>query len=81
LVNYGGQIIAYSTLQAVNAEQNHLYQQDAYTMAKQGVEELQGVDRDEELSKLMVLQSAYAANARIVNAVDDMLKTLIAMAR
>jgi flagellar hook-associated protein 1 len=36
-----------------------------------------GVDTDAELQKLMLVEAAYAANARLLQAADDMLATLL----
>ena len=36
-----------------------------------------GVNIDQELSDLLVLQNAYAANARVLAAVDELIKTLL----
>ena len=38
-----------------------------------------GVDVDEEMARLMELQNAYAANARVVSIVQDLLDTLMAI--
>lgn len=35
------------------------------------------VDTDAELQKLLVVERSYAANARVLNAIDEMLKTLV----
>ncbi|TVP72712.1 MAG: flagellar hook-associated protein FlgK [Rhodobacteraceae bacterium] len=37
----------------------------------------QGVDTDAELSKLLVLEQAYAANARVLSTIDAMMRTLM----
>lgn len=36
-----------------------------------------GVNLDEELSQLIVIQTAYAASAKTISAIDDMFKTLL----
>lgn len=36
-----------------------------------------GIDTDEELQKLLVIEQAYAANARVIQTVDEMLDTLL----
>lgn len=41
------------------------------------VELAQGVDTDAELQSLMIVEQAYAANARMIEAVDEMMKTLL----
>lgn len=37
----------------------------------------QGVDTDAELQNLMIIEQAYAANARMIEAVDEMMNTLL----
>jgi flagellar hook-associated protein 1 len=37
----------------------------------------QGVDTDAELQNLMVLEQAYAANARVIEAVDEMMQSIL----
>lgn len=39
----------------------------------------QGVDTDAELQTLMLVEQAYAANARIIQVVDEMMQTLLRM--
>ncbi|BCJ91631.1 flagellar hook-associated protein FlgK [Terrihabitans soli] len=41
--------------------------------------EKSGVDVDEEMAKLLQLQSAYAANARVISTVKEMIDILLAM--
>lgn len=36
-----------------------------------------GVDTDQEMQRLLLVEQAYAANARVISTVDDMLKTLM----
>lgn len=40
-------------------------------------EQAQGVDTDTELQSLMMIERIYAANAKMIEAVDDMLQTLL----
>jgi flagellar hook-associated protein 1 FlgK len=42
-------------------------------------QEKSGVDVDEEMTKLLQLQSAYAANARVISTVKEMIDILLAM--
>ena len=37
----------------------------------------EGVDSDQELQKLLLVEQAFAANARMVQAVDEMMQTLL----
>ncbi len=36
-----------------------------------------GVDSDAEIARLMVIEQAYAANARVIEAVDEMMQTML----
>lgn len=38
-----------------------------------------GVDSDQEMQKLLLIEKTYAANAKVIEAVDDMLNTLLRM--
>lgn len=53
----------------------------SYTAAKwetlRGLELEGGVDTDAELQKLLVIETAYAANARVIQTVDEMLDLLL----
>lgn len=37
----------------------------------------QGVDTDEELQRMIIVEQAYAANARLIQTVDDMMQSLL----
>ena len=41
------------------------------------IELAQGVDTDAELQALLLIEQAYAANARVIETVDDMMQTLL----
>ena len=36
-----------------------------------------GVDTDDEIAQLLVVEQAYAANARVIEAVDEMMQTML----
>ncbi|TCL01428.1 flagellar hook-associated protein 1 FlgK [Shimia isoporae] len=42
-----------------------------------GMELAQGVDTDVEMQNLMLIEQAYSANAKIIQAVDDMMNTIL----
>jgi len=46
---------------------------------QQRFDESAGVNIDEEMANLLSLQNSYAANARVLSAVKDMLDTLMKM--
>jgi len=39
----------------------------------------QGVDTDDEMQKLLIIERAYAANARVIRAADEMIQTILAI--
>ncbi len=41
------------------------------------IEARQGVDTDQEMQRLMQIEQAYAANARIISVVDELMETLL----
>lgn len=45
----------------------------------QGLELQNGVDTDHEMQELLLIEQAYAANARVVQAVDDMIEQLLGL--
>ena len=47
---------------------------EAVEGVRQGIE---GVNIDEELQQLMVIEQSYAANAQMMKAIDEMMKTLL----
>lgn len=46
------------------------------TLAENEINET-GVDSDEELANLMVLEDAYAANARVLNVIDELMQRIL----
>lgn len=54
-------------------------QQIVVTSLEDRVSEVSGVDVDAEMAKLLQLQSAYAANARVISTVKEMLDMLMRM--
>ena len=45
--------------------------------AFQDVELSSGVDTDQEMQKLLLIERNYAANAKVIQAVDEMLESLL----
>lgn len=54
-------------------------QEVVVTSLQDRFQETSGVDVDEEMAKLLQLQSAYAANARVITTVKEMIDVLLAM--
>lgn len=73
--------LASDFLSEVGTERHAAEGQVAYAAAKwEALRTLElegGVDTDTELQKLLVIENAYAANARVIQTVDEMLETLL----
>ena len=51
----------------------------AHLQSLRQMEFSKGVDTDAEMQKLMQIEQAYAANARVISTADEMIQTLLAM--
>jgi flagellar hook-associated protein 1 FlgK len=51
----------------------------ARASALQGLERAGGVDTDQELQSLLLIEQAYAANAKVIQTADDMLQVLLGL--
>ncbi|HHB80831.1 MAG TPA: flagellar hook-associated protein FlgK, partial [Aliiroseovarius sp.] len=73
--------LAADFLSIVSADRNAAENRQSFAVAKQDsltVMELEnGVDTDHELQKLMLIEQAYTANAKVMTTVGDMLDTLM----
>jgi flagellar hook-associated protein 1 FlgK len=58
-----------------NAEQDLTFTSTRFTELTQ-LSLSEGVDTDKELQNLLILEQAYAANARVIQAADEMIETL-----
>lgn len=65
------------------AAQDRVTVEDQLTFAQsrattlQEQEQVHGVDTDQELQNLLLIEQSYAANARVIQTIDDMLATLM----
>lgn len=71
-----GDLISSVATSRLSSESNTSFAQGK-TDALRMLELEEGVDTDAELQKLLLIEQAYGANARVVQMVDDMIKTLI----
>ncbi|MEO1109474.1 MAG: flagellar hook-associated protein FlgK [Pseudomonadota bacterium] len=62
--------------QAHRAEQRKTFATGAQQQMAQ-IEAEQGVDTDQELQRLMQIEQAYSANARVMTVVDELMETLL----
>lgn len=75
--SYLQRVVNSQTGQAAEAQRTH----DARTIVKDALESRMtvdsGVNLDHELAQLLVLQNSFAANARVLQAVDEMIDVLL----
>ena len=76
---YARQLISFQSQQAATAETRHEGQEIVMNNVMARFEESSSVDVDEELARLLELQTAYSANARVMTAVKDMMDALMRM--
>lgn len=74
--DHAGSLAALFAAPNVTASNNQSYH-DFRHAALQEAALAEGVDSDAELQRLMLVEQAYAANARIIETVDQMLQTLM----
>ncbi len=79
LTMYLGQVMTQQGLNAANASALQEGQQVVVNSLQQRMDTTSGVDIDTEMAHLLVLQNAYAANARVFSTVQQMFQSLMDM--
>lgn len=69
-------IVSITARDRVEAEDLAAFAQSRATTLEEQVQ-ARGVDTDQELQNLLLIEQTYAANARVIQAIDDMLTTLM----
>ena len=77
IADFARQVISDQTGKAASASQANQSQNIVVASLEQQLQSSTGVEIDEELTKLISLQNSYAANARILQAVDEMMQQLM----
>jgi flagellar hook-associated protein 1 FlgK len=76
-VNYSGSIIADVAVHANSAQSDADTATASFTYIRESMENLMGVNIDEETASLTVLQTSYQANAQLMATVKQLFETLI----
>jgi flagellar hook-associated protein 1 FlgK len=71
------QTMDYTGNVAADAQSNDETQQTAVQALNQRLDSEYGVNVDEEMARLLELQNAYSANARVISAVQDLMAKLL----
>ncbi|SFT57143.1 flagellar hook-associated protein FlgK [Sedimentitalea nanhaiensis] len=74
----GSSLLSRVAQNGANAEQRLGFASATQTELSR-IELTQGVDTDAELQTLMLVEQAYAANARMIQAVDEMMETILGL--
>lgn len=76
LSELAGDLMAQHSGQRLFTEEANVSAQTRRNELKQ-VELADGVDTDQEMQKLLLIEQAYAANARVISTVDQMMRTIL----
>jgi len=63
--------------QAVRAEDTTAYNAGQFDILRESELSITGVDTDYEMQQLVMIEQAYAANARVISTADQLMKTLL----
>lgn len=74
--DYARDVVSTQTGRSASVQSQRAAQEALTRTLEERVEQKSGVDVDAELSRLVVLQTTYAANARIISVVQDLLTLL-----
>lgn len=73
-----GELLSAVSSNRVSAEGEASYSQARYTALKE-MEQAEGVDTDRELQSLLAIEQSYAANAKVIQSVDEMMKLILGL--
>lgn len=77
LARLGAEIISAQSSERTRAEKNYQAAASAAEVVRSARQNVEGVNIDEEMQKLIVIEQSYAANAKMLSAVADMFDTLL----
>lgn len=77
LADYANSMVAYWAGQKSSADTAHSNQSVVQANLQSSMASISSVSTDQELAKLIQLQSTYAANAQVLSTLRDMLNTLV----
>ena len=76
LGGYGASILSLNAVQAANVESTQQFKSSIVTQLQNKLSSQSGVNIDEELAHMIVLQNAYAASARVITTASHMFDVL-----
>jgi flagellar hook-associated protein 1 FlgK len=81
LADYGAQILALNASQARNVSDLRSSREFLVENLSNTVASVSGVNLDEEMANLVILQNAYAASARVIDVTSQMFEALAQIIR
>lgn len=81
LEEFAGEFISYQANQAADYQSQFNFQNQVRSLLEERLRDESGVNLDEELANLIQLESAFAASARVLSAVQQALDELLASVR
>ncbi|MEM7169531.1 MAG: flagellar hook-associated protein FlgK [Pseudomonadota bacterium] len=79
LAGYAGTILSFNAANAAEAENALEFQDFSLEVLRNKVQSQSGVNLDEELSNMVILQNAYNASARVIQTANELLDTLLSL--
>lgn len=78
---FARRLVSFQSAQAANAERDASAQQVVSSSLQDRFDAQTGVNIDDEMSNLLLLQNAYSANARVISTIQDLFNVLMSIGR
>lgn len=78
---FARRLVSFQSSQAANAERDASAQQVVSSSLQDRFDAQTGVNIDDEMSNLLLLQNAYSANARVISTIQDLFNVLMSIGR
>jgi flagellar hook-associated protein 1 FlgK len=78
---FARRLVSFQSAQAANAERDAAAQQVVSSSLQDRFDAQTGVNIDDEMSNLLLLQNAYSANARVISTIQDLFNVLMSIGR
>lgn len=78
LINFGAEMVTAQASERIRAENNYNAASSAAEVVMSARRNAEGVNIDDEMQQLLLIEQSYAANSRILTTVSEMIDTLIA---
>lgn len=78
---FARRIVSFQSSQAANAERDAEAQQVVTSSLQDRFDSETGVNIDDEMSNLLLLQNAYSANARVISTIQELFSVLMSIGR